>query len=169
MAPLIDAISVQRDPNGPGPQEDRSVYRGTVDGTWTVAAYACFIYSSHTQINIRFIRLLKCSTGRYVVFLSTYRGFLYILPVTLPCTGYALGLVIQACMEHQRERSSPHRDPIHVTAHFLRSTAVAPFKVHVRTLRTGRGYSNILAELKQKVFRALTQPSVVVLCLKIRF
>ncbi|KAJ7213925.1 thioesterase-like superfamily-domain-containing protein [Mycena pura] len=55
-----------------------------------------------------------------------------------------------ACIEHQARASAPHRDPIHVTSHFLQQTSVAPFEVWVRTLRQGRGLTNVLADLLQQ-------------------
>lgn len=80
--------------------------------------------------------------------------------------GYALGLVLDACLRHQV--TTNHKDLIHVglscssgvscaytgrqvTAHFLQTTAIAPFEVHIRILKTGRGYSNLLADLVQDV------------------
>ena len=64
-------------------------------------------------------------------------------------TGYVLALLVDACVQYQS--NTGHRDPLHVTAHFLRSTAVSPFEVEIRTLKTGRGFTNITAELVQRV------------------
>lgn len=63
--------------------------------------------------------------------------------------GYVLALIMEACIRYQS--SSSHIDPIHVTAHYLRTTAIAPFAVHVHTLKTGKGFTNLTAELTQKV------------------
>lgn len=52
-------------------------------------------------------------------------------------------------MHHQK--STPHPDPFHVTAHYLRATSVGPFEVLVRTLRVGKGMSNLHADLIQDV------------------
>ena len=52
-------------------------------------------------------------------------------------------------MQHQAR--TRHRDPIHVTAHFLRATSVAPFEVHIRKLREGKGLTNLVADLVQDV------------------
>ncbi|ESK95266.1 hypothetical protein Moror_4024 [Moniliophthora roreri MCA 2997] len=40
--------------------------------------------------------------------------------------------------------------PVHVSAHFLRATTVAPFQVHVRQLETEKGFTNLIAELIQE-------------------
>ena len=63
--------------------------------------------------------------------------------------GYALGLLLEACIQYQS--ATPHLDPIHITAHFLRPTVAAPFTVHVRTIKTGSGFTNLTAELLQEV------------------
>ncbi|KAJ7160108.1 thioesterase-like superfamily-domain-containing protein [Mycena filopes] len=66
----------------------------------------------------------------------------------VPNGGYVLALVLEAGIHHQS--STAHRDPIHVTAHFLQSTSIAPFQVRVRTLKRGRGFTNVLADLVQE-------------------
>ncbi|KAF7364836.1 hypothetical protein MVEN_00353900 [Mycena venus] len=66
----------------------------------------------------------------------------------VPNGGYVLALAIEACIQHQA--CTPHRDPIHAAAHFLQPTSIAPFEVHVRTLRKGRGFTNVLADLVQQ-------------------
>ncbi|KAG6829516.1 hypothetical protein H0H92_004318 [Tricholoma furcatifolium] len=66
----------------------------------------------------------------------------------IPNGGYVLALLVDACIQHQS--ASNHRDPIHVTAHFLRPSAPSKFEIRVRTLRTGRGFTNLTAELHQK-------------------
>ncbi|KAG6860359.1 hypothetical protein C0995_012253 [Termitomyces sp. Mi166 len=43
-----------------------------------------------------------------------------------------------------------HPDPIHVTAHYLRSSQPSKFEIRVRTLKTGRGFTNLTAELYQQ-------------------
>ncbi|TDL23165.1 hypothetical protein BD410DRAFT_721555, partial [Rickenella mellea] len=78
--------------------------------------------------------------------------------------GFALALVIEACIAHQRqERSangigkSRHPDPIHVSAHFLRTTAAnAKFEVRVQTIKVGRGFTNVVGELMQKGLNTIT-------------
>ncbi|KAJ7617509.1 thioesterase-like superfamily-domain-containing protein [Mycena polygramma] len=66
----------------------------------------------------------------------------------VPNGGYALALVLQACVQHQV--STSHPDPVQVTAHFLQATSVAPFEVRVRTLKRGRGFTNLIADLVQQ-------------------
>ncbi|KAK7057206.1 thioesterase-like superfamily-domain-containing protein [Favolaschia claudopus] len=86
----------------------------------------------------------------------------------VPNGGYALALVVESCIRHQA--STGHRDPIHVTAHFLQATSIAPFQVYVRTLKHGRGFTNVLADLIQQhktritthiIFGSLSAPRLV--------
>lgn len=72
-----------------------------------------------------------------------------LMPYFIALQGYVLALVVEACLHHQK--STRHPDPFHVTAHFLRATAVGPFEVRVHTIRSGRGMSNIHADLVQDV------------------
>lgn len=66
----------------------------------------------------------------------------------VPNGGYLLANIIDACMQFQTSAKS-HPDPIHVTAHFLHSTAAAAFYVHVRFQKRGKGFTNLVAELIQ--------------------
>ncbi|KIJ62533.1 hypothetical protein HYDPIDRAFT_30141 [Hydnomerulius pinastri MD-312] len=66
----------------------------------------------------------------------------------VPQGGYSLGTVIEACIEHQ-SRSS-HIDPIHVSAHFLRATNAGAGEVYIRVLKTGKTFTNLLADLVQQ-------------------
>lgn len=86
--------------------------------------------------------------------------------------GYVLGLILEACILYQQQRKpevkgvAAHPDPIHISAHFLRSTAAfsdsasngansermpAPFEVRVRTVKVGKGFTNLAGELVQGV------------------
>ncbi|KAI0786753.1 thioesterase-like superfamily-domain-containing protein [Abortiporus biennis] len=65
----------------------------------------------------------------------------------VPNGGYVLGLILEAVV--QQQAGSSHPDPIHVTAHFLRSAAVAPFEVHIRILKPGKGFCNLTANFIQ--------------------
>ncbi|KAJ7439226.1 thioesterase-like superfamily-domain-containing protein [Mycena latifolia] len=65
----------------------------------------------------------------------------------VPNGGYVLALAVEACVQHQA--STSHRDPIHVTSHFLQAASIAPFQVRVRTLKRGRGFTNLIADLVQ--------------------
>ncbi|EPQ54419.1 hypothetical protein GLOTRDRAFT_139013 [Gloeophyllum trabeum ATCC 11539] len=73
---------------------------------------------------------------------------------SIPNGGYVLALVVEACIKHQAR--TPLRDPIHVTAHFLRTTAVSVFEIHVHTLRTGKNFTNVAADFKQQNETKLT-------------
>jgi len=66
----------------------------------------------------------------------------------VPNGGFSLGLLLEACIQCQS--STKHPDPINVTAHYLQAVQIAEFEVRVRTLKIGRGFSNILADLIQK-------------------
>ena len=63
--------------------------------------------------------------------------------------GYLLGIVIDAVTQFQSR--SAHKDPLHVTAHFLRPVSVGGVEIHVRRLRTGQGLTNLTTELVQRV------------------
>lgn len=60
-----------------------------------------------------------------------------------------LGLIVEAAMRFQS--MTTQKDPIHVTAHYLRPSAVGIFEIHVRTIKSGEGFTNIAADLFQKV------------------
>jgi len=66
----------------------------------------------------------------------------------VPHGGYLLALLIEACIQSQADTNQ--RDPIHVSAHFLKTTFIAPYEIHVHTLKRGRGFTNISAELVQR-------------------
>ncbi|KAH6911572.1 thioesterase-like superfamily-domain-containing protein [Coprinopsis sp. MPI-PUGE-AT-0042] len=67
----------------------------------------------------------------------------------VPCGGYSLALVLEACIQHQARTS--HFDPLHITSHFLRpTTPSASFTVRVQTLKTGKGFTNLTADLIQE-------------------
>ncbi|EIN09020.1 hypothetical protein PUNSTDRAFT_134193 [Punctularia strigosozonata HHB-11173 SS5] len=61
--------------------------------------------------------------------------------------GYVLALLLEACLRYQA--GTPHPDVVHLSAHFLRGTSLAPFTVRVRTLRTGKTFANVLADFVQ--------------------
>jgi len=62
--------------------------------------------------------------------------------------GYVLALILEACIQFQS--TTAHIDPIHITAHFLRTTFATPFTVCIRSLKTGSGFTNLTAELLQE-------------------
>ncbi|KAI0301133.1 thioesterase-like superfamily-domain-containing protein [Multifurca ochricompacta] len=66
---------------------------------------------------------------------------------SVPMGGYLLGMVIEAT--NQLQSDTTHKDPLHVTAHFLRLVSTGPLEVHVRRVRSGKGFSNLTAELVQ--------------------
>ncbi|KIJ34873.1 hypothetical protein M422DRAFT_70107 [Sphaerobolus stellatus SS14] len=68
--------------------------------------------------------------------------------IAIPQGGYALGLLVEACQKVQAD--TPHIEIMHVTSHFLRTTAILPFEVHIRPLRIGKGYANLTADLIQQ-------------------
>ena len=60
-----------------------------------------------------------------------------------------LGLLVEACIRSQK--TTKHRDPIHVTAHFMQPTAKSEYRVEIKVIRTGSRFSNLLANLVQDV------------------
>lgn len=80
-----------------------------------------------------------------------------------------LGLILESCIHYQQRTRNEHLDPIHISAHYLRSTAAfasndakdgngsesekvpAMFEVTVRTVKVGKGFTNLAAELVQGV------------------
>lgn len=60
-----------------------------------------------------------------------------------------MALVLEACIQHQN--SMKHKDPVHVTAHFLNATAVSTFEVHIKPLKFGKAFTNLSADLIQSV------------------
>jgi len=85
---------------------------------------------------------------------------------SVPNGGYVLAQIVQACIQQQRNTTTP--DPIHVTAHFLSATSTSSFEIHVRVQKRGRNFTNLLAELLQDnatkvtshlIFGALEPPS----------
>ncbi|KAG2066308.1 hypothetical protein BDR04DRAFT_1130050 [Suillus decipiens] len=61
--------------------------------------------------------------------------------------GYTLGQVVEACTRFQSE--TVHKDPVHVTAHFLHATTVGPAEVSVSVQKIGKNFTNLLADLAQ--------------------
>ncbi|OBZ76863.1 hypothetical protein A0H81_03446 [Grifola frondosa] len=64
-----------------------------------------------------------------------------------PQGGYSVGIILEAAIQHQS--GSKHPDPIHLTVHFLRIPRLATLHVHVRVLKIGRDFTNLLADLVQ--------------------
>ncbi|KAF8755126.1 Thioesterase-like superfamily [Rhizoctonia solani] len=67
---------------------------------------------------------------------------------SVPHGGYVLGLLIMASMKSQQQ--TKHKDPIHVTAHFMQPTAREEYTIQVQVIRTGSRFSNLTANLIQK-------------------
>jgi hypothetical protein len=64
--------------------------------------------------------------------------------------GYVLGLLFAALRRAQKDTSHP--DPIHLTAHYLASLSDGEFKIKMKSIKNGRAYANVEAQLIQKVF-----------------
>ena len=71
-----------------------------------------------------------------------------------------MSVIVQAGILHQSRdwpkaakasyKMKKHVDPIHVTVHFLQAAARGQrFEAHIRTLRTGKGFDNVMAKLVQ--------------------
>ena len=94
--------------------------------------------------------------GFMILLYSVSRKEVGILDVMISLTeyrwnvlGYSLGVIVEACIHHQS--GSSHADPIHISAHFLRATNIGVGKVQVKLLKSGKTFTNILAELVQQV------------------
>ncbi|KAA1474689.1 hypothetical protein DENSPDRAFT_841315 [Dentipellis sp. KUC8613] len=96
------------------------------------------------------------TTGDVVVYVGDARPDWTVNAV--PQGGYVLGLIIEACVQHQASTKLP--DPLHVTAHYLKPTAIGPLEVHVRMLKSGQTLCNITAELIQNGTTKVTTQSV---------
>lgn len=57
--------------------------------------------------------------------------------------------MLDAAIKHQA--GTPHPDPIHLTAHFMKSATVGPFEVHIKTVKVGKGFKNLSVNFVQKV------------------
>ncbi|CAE6442325.1 unnamed protein product [Rhizoctonia solani] len=66
---------------------------------------------------------------------------------SVPHGGYVLGLLVMASMKSQQQ--TKHKDPIHVTAHFMQPTARSEYTIQVEVIRTGSRFSNLTANLIQ--------------------
>jgi hypothetical protein len=56
-------------------------------------------------------------------------------------------MVIDATSKFQSD--STHKDPLHVTANFIRPISIGPVEVHVKRLWTSQGFTHLSAELVQ--------------------
>ncbi|TFY54234.1 hypothetical protein EVG20_g9793 [Dentipellis fragilis] len=77
---------------------------------------------------------------------------------SLKVVRYVLGLIIEACVQHQASTKLP--DPPHVTAHYLNPTAIGLLEVHIRMLKSGQTLCNFTAELIQKGTTKVTTQSI---------
>ncbi|KAH7322080.1 thioesterase-like superfamily-domain-containing protein [Rhizoctonia solani] len=66
---------------------------------------------------------------------------------SVPHGGYVLGLLVMASIKSQQQ--TKHKDPIHVTAHFMQPTARSDYTIQVQVIRTGSRFSNLTANLIQ--------------------
>ncbi|KNZ73200.1 hypothetical protein J132_00589 [Termitomyces sp. J132] len=67
---------------------------------------------------------------------------------SVPNGGYILALLVNACIQYQS--TSSHRDPIHVTAHYLTTSVPSHFEIRVRIVKTGHTFTNLTTELYQR-------------------
>lgn len=69
--------------------------------------------------------------------------------------GYVLGVIVDAVMQNQADSCQP--DPIHVSAHYFEPSMPGTVEVRIKEQRAGRNYSNITADLYQKVSLRLAE------------
>ena len=65
--------------------------------------------------------------------------------------GYTSGLIIEAYTKRQEENEPTQGDPVQPQAHFFVGAGLVSYKIHVRTLKSGRSYTNLWAEFFQEV------------------
>ncbi|KAG8739572.1 hypothetical protein FRC10_005432 [Ceratobasidium sp. 414] len=90
----------------------------------------------------------------------TYRGIVdpeWVIAKT-PNGGYVLSLLVKACMKFQEK--SKHRDPVHVTAHFMLPTTVSSYQIEVEIVHSGSRFTNLLAKLVQDGATKVMAPMV---------
>ncbi|KAF9229775.1 hypothetical protein BS17DRAFT_771908 [Gyrodon lividus] len=87
----------------------------------------------------------NCNDGSSVYHCELDRGWAV---RAIPQGGYSLGTIVEACIKHQV--GSSHVDPIHVSAHFIRATNAGGGEVRVKVMKSGKTFTNILAELVQQ-------------------
>ncbi|KAJ3570094.1 hypothetical protein NP233_g4623 [Leucocoprinus birnbaumii] len=122
MAPFSKAIQLESPPTIPG--EPVRVYRGSIDPEWVV---------------------IKSNTSWRCIILPT--GYCQRKELTL-MAGYILALLVEAAMKFQS--ATTQKDPIHVTAHYLRPSTAGAFEIHVRAVKAGKGFTNLAVDLVQK-------------------
>ena len=61
-------------------------------------------------------------------------------------SGYALSSIIEAYTKHHEKHKANHADPVQFSCHFIASPDMVPYKVHIKTLKPGRPYTNLYAE-----------------------
>ena len=63
--------------------------------------------------------------------------------------GYTLGILTNAAVQSQA--STAHPDPVHLNVQFLRPVSIKEIEVHVKTVRTGKQFTNLAIDLIQAV------------------
>lgn len=63
--------------------------------------------------------------------------------------GYLISLVIQACNLVQHGTNQP--DPLHLSTQFIGSSTPGSCIIRIKRIKTGKNYSNLVAELSQGV------------------
>ncbi|KAH6887361.1 hypothetical protein BKA70DRAFT_1573416 [Coprinopsis sp. MPI-PUGE-AT-0042] len=75
----------------------------------------------------------------------------------LPKLGYVLALVLEACIQHQAK--TPYVDPLRISAYFLcPSSSKVSFAAKVTSLKVGKGFTNLKAELIPELSLGPTKP-----------
>ncbi|KAG9096482.1 hypothetical protein FRC06_008612 [Ceratobasidium sp. 370] len=80
---------------------------------------------------------------------QTYHGIVdpeWVIAKT-PNGGYVLSLLVKACMKFQE--NSKHRDPVHVTAHFMLPATVSNYQIEVEVVHSGSRFTNLQAKWTQ--------------------
>ncbi|KAM0789381.1 hypothetical protein ACM66B_000210 [Microbotryomycetes sp. NB124-2] len=67
-----------------------------------------------------------------------------------PHGGYLLAIILDAVSRYQQHSKPFHPDPAHLVCHFLTGAVEGEATVHIKRVRTGKSWTNLYAELRQK-------------------
>ena len=89
---------------------------------------------------------MLCPSGTFILFNPLFSSE---KTCSIPHGGYVLGLIMDACAQHQSQTGQP--DAAHVSAQYLLATAVDECEIVIRVLRRGKSWTNLSGRLIQKV------------------
>jgi len=105
-------------------------------------------------VAVRFDRTLDDGTRVYTGTLDPF----WTIGV-VPHGGYVMGCILEAVLHSQS--TTRHPDPIHISSYFLVPSRPEAYEVHIRQLRAGRRFSNLVVDFFQKGQMNLTSHVIV--------